>query len=170
VVRSARTLGLTQQPFLIRQSVNTASVRQAVLADLAELAVLFDQYRRFQGQPSDLAAARLFLSERFNHGEAVLFVAEEGPRPLGFAQLYPSFSSVSLQRVFILNDLFVAEAGRRKGIASLLLSAVESYARSLGAVRISLNVAQSNLSAQALYAARGWTKDAEFFMFHRYPT
>ena len=145
------------------------TVRQAVLADLAQLAVLFDQYRQFQGQPTDLAAAGDFLRARFDHGEAVVFLAHHGAQPVGFAQLYPSFSSVSLKRVFILNDLFVTEAGRRKGVARGLLAAVEEYAWSLGAARVTLNVARVNVTAQALYAASGWQQDEQFFMYHRYP-
>lgn len=75
-------------------------------------------------------------------------------RPVGMAQLYPSFSSTALARVFILNDLFVSEAGRRAGVATALLQAVENYAWTFGACRVSLNVAQSNLPAQDLYRAR----------------
>lgn len=149
--------------------MNAVTVRQAVAADLDVLASLFDQYRQFQGQASDVDAARSFLRERFDHGESVIFIALGGQRAVGFAQLYPSFSSVSLSRVFILNDLFVHDAGRRHGVASQLLSALESYAWSFGAARISLNVARSNVSAQALYAARGWKADDQFFMFHRFP-
>jgi hypothetical protein len=78
--------------------MNSTSVRQAVLADLEELAALFDQYRQFQGQASDVAAACSFLRERFDHGESVLFICHEGATAVGFAQLYPSFSSVSLSR------------------------------------------------------------------------
>ena len=163
-------------------------VRQAVLADLEPAAVLFDAYRRFQGRAADLPAARDFLRERFEHGQSVVFLAHgaahggggpqagEAPRegrpegePLGFAQLYPSFSSVALARVFILNDLFVAEAGRRKGVASALLAAVEAHAWAHGACRVTLNVAHGNLEGQALYRARGWTQDAQFHMFHRFP-
>ncbi len=76
---------------------------------------------------------------------------------------------MALARVFILNDLFVHDCGRRKGVASKLLAAVEQYAWSLGAVRVTLNVARDNLPGQALYAARGWRQDAQFHMFHRYP-
>jgi len=76
-------------------------------------------------------------------------------QPVGFAQLYPSFSSVALKRVILLNDLFVAAAGRRKGVATQRLAAVEAYAWSLGAVRVTLHVARSNGPAQALYAASG---------------
>lgn len=149
--------------------MNAVTVRQAVAADLDVLASLFDQYRQFQGQAGDVDAARSFLRERFDHGESVIFIALDGQRAVGFAQLYPSFSSVSLSRVFILNDLFVHDAGRRRGVASQLLSALESYAWSFGAARISLNVARSNVSAQALYAACGWKADDQFFMFHRFP-
>jgi GNAT superfamily N-acetyltransferase len=145
------------------------TVRQAALSDMASLTPLFDQYRQFQGQPSDLPAARAFLQARFDHGESVVFMAHDADTPLGFAQLYPSYSSVALARVFVLNDLFVHESGRRKGVATGLLAAVEAYAESLGAVRISLNVARDNVAGQALYEARGWRPDAQFFMYHRLP-
>ncbi len=145
------------------------TVRQAVLADLEALASLFDQYRRFQGQPGNLPAASAFLRDRFDHGESVLFIAFDGETPVGFAQLYPSFSSVTLSRVYILNDLYVAEAGRRRGVASALLAALEAYAWTFGAARVTLNVARDNTSAQALYQSQGWSQDQQFHMFHRFP-
>ena len=80
------------------------AVRQAVFADLKEVAELFNQYREFQGKISDLAAARSFLAARFNHGESVIFIAHDESDPVGIAQLYPSYSSASLARIFILND------------------------------------------------------------------
>jgi GNAT superfamily N-acetyltransferase len=144
------------------------SVRQAVFSDLEPLARLFDQYRQFQGRQSDLPAARDFLRARFDHGESVIFISHEDEDPIGFAQLYPSFSSVALARVFVLNDLFVRESGRRQGVASRLLAAIEAYASSLGAVRITLSVARDNGSAQALYESRGWAQDERFHMYHRH--
>jgi ribosomal protein S18 acetylase RimI-like enzyme len=155
--------------------MNPVTTRQAVFADLEALAVLLDAHRQFQGQPADVAAAREFLRQRFEHGESVLFIAEArgadgGSTPLGLAQLYPSFSTTALARVFILNDLFVHEAGRRRGVASALLAAVEHYAFRHGAVRITLNVARDNEAGQALYKACGWVADSHFHMFHRYPT
>ena len=149
--------------------MNSTVVRQAVFSDLIELSELFDQYRVFQGKDSDLSAGRGFLQARFNYGDSVIFIAHESSAPLGFAQLYPSYSSTSLARVFILNDLFVHEKGRRKGVASKLLAAVEGYAWSHGAARVTLNVAKDNESGQALYEGQGWSKDAQFFMYHRYP-
>ena len=161
---------MDKQPVDMQPDDRQVDVRQAVLADLDDLAALFDDYRQFQKQASDLDAARAFLRARFDHGESVLFIARDGDTPLGFAQLYPSFSSVALARVFVLNDLFVNVAGRRRGVASALLAAVESHAFALGAVRVSLNVAKDNPVAQQLYQARGWKRDEQFDMFHRFPS
>lgn len=144
-------------------------VRQAVAADLEAVAAIFDEYRQFQGKASDVAACRAFLRDRFDHGESVVFLAGIDGRAVGMAQLYPSYSSVALARVFVLNDLFVCAPARRTGAASALLAAVEGYAWTFGACRVSLNVARSNRQAQELYRARGWVEDAEFFMFHRLP-
>ena len=146
--------------------MSTITVRQAALSDIEALAPLFDGYRQFYGRPSDISAAREFLLERLNHDESVLFIAHEDNKPVGFTQLYPSFSSVSLARVFILNDLFVYEHARRKGIASNLMSAATQFANSLGAVRVSLSTATSNETAQALYQSAGWKRDEQFYVYH----
>ena len=145
------------------------TVRQAVLADLPVLAPLFDGYRRFYGRPADVAAAQTFLRERFDRGESVIFLAHAAGEPAGFTQLYPSFSSVSLARVFILNDLFVVPERRRTGVGSQLLRAATEHARALGAVRVSLNTDIQNTSAQAVYEARGWKRDREYFAYHFAP-
>jgi GNAT superfamily N-acetyltransferase len=151
-------------------TMNNITVRQAVLSDIDELTGLFNQYREFQGKASDLPGARGFLQARLDHGESILFIAHQRQTPAGFTQLYPSFSSVSLARVFILNDLFVHESGRRKGIASKLLQAAEDYAWSLGAARVTLNVDKTNSQGQALYEAQGWRQDQQFYMYHRFPS
>jgi GNAT superfamily N-acetyltransferase len=146
--------------------MHTITVRQAVLADLDALASLFDEYRQFYGKTSDLPAARSFLLARFNHGESVLFLAQMDEAPVGFTQLYPSFSSASLARVLILNDLFVREQARRSGAATKLLAHAAEYAISVGAVRLSLNTQVTNEAAQTLYRAVGWKRDEDFHAYH----
>jgi ribosomal protein S18 acetylase RimI-like enzyme len=145
---------------------HTITARQAVLADLDALAPLFDGYRQFYGRAADLAAARAFLAERFNHNESVLFIARDGDAAVGFAQLYPSFSSVSLARTFILNDLFVSEGNRGQGVAKQLLAAAAHHAQSLGAIRLTLSTATTNTAAQSVYEAAGWQRDAQFYVYH----
>jgi len=141
------------------------TVRQATIQDLEQLVPLFDGYRQFYGRASDVAAAREFLLARFTHNESTLFIAHEGERTIGFTQLYPSFSSISLARIFVLNDLFVHEHARRKGVASALLSAAVNFATALGADRLSLSTAITNDAAQALYHSAGWKRDDQFLVY-----
>jgi GNAT superfamily N-acetyltransferase len=149
--------------------MNQIVTRQAILDDLDAVVPLFDAYRQFYNQPSDPLAARVFLRGKFNHGESVIFLAWEGPTPVGFTQLFPSFSSVSMARIFLLNDLFVVPSHRRQGVGAGLLDAAVQYGRSLGAVRLSLTTNIANLNAQATYEARGWKRDEAFYVYHFLP-
>ena len=133
-------------------------IRRAGPADVDALAVLFDAYRQFYEQPSNVAAARAFLAERLQRGESVIFVAA-GDQLLGFTQLYPSFSSVSLRRMWILNDLFVRPVGRRSGIARRLLERARDWATETGAKGLALATAPDNEAARALYESCGWRAD-----------
>jgi GNAT superfamily N-acetyltransferase len=150
--------------------MQTTVTRQAILDDLEALVPLFDAYRQFYKQASDLQAARVFLQGKFNHGESVIFLAWEGPKAVGFTQLFPSFSSVSMARTFLLNDLFVLPSHRRQGIASDLLNAAIAYGHAMGAVRISLTTDIANATAQATYEAQGWQRDQAFYTYHFLPT
>src|SRR5436190_18552595 len=94
--------------------------RQATVDDLDLLVPLFDSYRQFYRQPSEPERARRFLLERFEHNQSVIFLAFEGAGARGFTQLYPSFSSGAMARIFILNDLFVAPEARARGAGSAL--------------------------------------------------
>jgi GNAT superfamily N-acetyltransferase len=152
--------------------VSAITVRQATLAhpgDLDAAARLFDGYRQFQGEPANENVARNFLRARLEKNESVVFLASAQGAAIGFAQLYPSFSSVSLAPVIILNDLFVHESGRGKKVGSALLDAIEAFAWAQGAARVTLNVARLNTAAQAVYEARGWLRDQQFFMYQRFP-
>ncbi len=142
------------------------TIRQAVLPDLDLIVPLFDGYRQFYGRDSNPEGARNFLRERFNHGESIVFLAFEGEVPVGFTQLYPSFSSQLMARSYVLNDLFVAPQGRRKGVGTALLSAAVKYASNIGAVRVSLATAVTNATAQAVYEAAGWKRDEQFLVYH----
>jgi GNAT superfamily N-acetyltransferase len=143
------------------------SVR-AELDDLDALVPLFDAYRRFYGQTSDLAAARAFLADRFKRGESVIFLAVVDGAIVGFTQLYPSFSSVSMKRLWVLNDLFVTPDARKSGAGRALLERAERWAAETGAKGLTLSTQITNLTAQRLYEACGWTRDDEFIHYHRF--
>jgi GNAT superfamily N-acetyltransferase len=138
-------------------------VKRAALEDLEAVAPLFDAYRQFYGQRSDLAAARAFLAERLGRDESVVFIAlaAEGDA-LGFTQLYPSFSSVSLKRLWVLNDLFVGPGARREGVGRRLLDRARDWAIETGAKGLILATAVTNGAAQSLYESCGWRRDDEY--------
>ena len=139
-------------------------ILRASLADVSGLAPLFDAYPVFYGRPSDLEIAERFLRDRLDANESGIFFWR--PSSLdslaGFTQLYPSFSSVSAGRIWILNDLFVAPETRRLGVARMLIQAAHDHARETGALRVVLSTAHTNQSAQALYESIGYVRDTEF--------
>jgi ribosomal protein S18 acetylase RimI-like enzyme len=143
------------------------TVRQATIVDLDLVAPLFDAYRQFYRKPADLALAKRFLLERFQHNESIIFVAigDDGAA-LGFVQMFPSFSSGAAARILILNDLFVVPDARRMGVGKLLLRAAADFGRAAGAVRLTLSTEVTNKNAQALYESEGWTLQTDFNVYN----
>lgn len=140
---------------------NRIATTRATPADLDALAPLFDAYRVFYRQTADLATARAFLLERLQRDESVIILARyrDGRDTLGFTQLYPAFSSVSVRRIWILNDLFVAPEARQLGVARSLMEAARAFASATGALRLVLETAEDNLPAQELYEALGYARE-----------
>jgi GNAT superfamily N-acetyltransferase len=145
---------------------------QATSEHLETLATLFDAYRQFYKEAPDLDGARAFLAERIAHGESLLFLAllDQGGQeiPAGLAQLYPSFSSASMRRLWILNDLFVAPEARKRGVGRALLQAAREHAEHTGAKGLELMTARDNYPAQALYESMGWQRDEVFLPYTLY--
>jgi ribosomal protein S18 acetylase RimI-like enzyme len=140
-------------------------IYQASLEDLEEVSRLFNLYRIFYEQPSDRAGAEDFIEERLTQKDSVIFVIKEKVSYLGFTQLYPSFSSVSMKKTWILNDLFVAEEARKKGAGAMLMNKAREFAEETGAKSISLSTAFNNHSAQRLYERLGYKRDEQFFHY-----
>jgi GNAT superfamily N-acetyltransferase len=103
------------------------------------------------------------------NNESVVFIARDasGGETLGFAQLYPLFSSTQMKPVWLLNDLFVVPAARRRGVAKALMNATEAFARETGANQLMLSTHVNNRTAQRVYEAAGWRRDDEFYTYLR---
>jgi ribosomal protein S18 acetylase RimI-like enzyme len=129
---------------------------------------LFDRYRVFYKQPSDPDLAGRFIQARLDRNESTIFVAMEGDTAVGFVQLYPLFSSVSAARNWILNDLFVEPAFRRRRIGGALIQAALDFSREQGGKFVELETAVDNAVAQELYERIGFAKripDTSFFLY-----
>ncbi|MEC1542124.1 GNAT family N-acetyltransferase [Bacillus subtilis] len=138
------------------------NIRQAKTSDAAALAPLFNQYREFYRQASDLQGAEAYLKARLENHESVILIAEENGEFIGFTQLYPTFSSVSMKRIYILNDLFVVPYARTKGAGCRLLSAAKDYAEGNGAKCLTLQTEHHNRKGRSLYEQNGYEEDTGF--------
>ncbi len=146
--------------------MNRIQIRRADIHDLGLITPLFDLYRQFYEQASDLVSAKSFLQQRIRQNESVIFLALDGTDAVGFTQLYPEFSSVSMARTFLLNDLYVVSSHRRHGVGSLLLAAAVAHAKAEQAVRLSLTTNAANATAQSVYEAQGWAREKAFLTYN----
>ena len=150
--------------------MNNYRIERVVLDDLERLIPLFDEYRVFYGAASDREGARAFLADRLKLNESVILMVVEGEgdekRARGFTQLYPSFSSVTMERLWILNDLFVTAETRGQGLGAMLLESARDYAVSTNTKGLSLTTMTENVGAQRLYEAHGYIRDDEFFTYN----
>lgn len=138
---------------------------KATINDLDAVTELFDLYRQFYQQLPDSEGAREFLKTRILNGESVIFIAYEEAEAVGFTQLYPSFSSVSMKRSWILNDLFVKKEYRGKGAGEKLIHKAIEMARDTGAKGVLLETASDNIPAQGLYEKIGFKRETHYFYY-----
>ncbi|AYC31472.1 GNAT family N-acetyltransferase [Pseudomonas cavernae] len=137
---------------------------QASLEHLDLLTPLFVRYREFYGELAFPEASRRFLEKRLRRKESVVYLAlaDNDDKLLGFCQLYPSYSSLSLKRVWILNDIFVAEDARRQLVADRLLQTAKKMAKETNAVRMRVSTQIDNEVAHRVYESIGFHEDREF--------
>ena len=137
---------------------------QATLEHLDLLTPLFIKYREFYGELPFPDSSRKFLETRLKRKESVIYLAlaDDEDKLLGFCQLYPSFSSLSLKRVWILNDIYVAEDARRQLVADNLMRTAKKMAKETHAVRLRVSTSSNNNVAQKTYESMGFREDSEF--------
>lgn len=138
----------------------------AELEDLPELSRLFDAYRVFYQQESDVLGAEDFLRQRMENQESYIWLGIVEEEVVGFTQLYPIFSSVSMQQAWLLNDLYVARETRRQGVAQALIAEALEFSRGTGSKGILLETAQDNLKAQQLYEKIGFVREKNQYFFY----
>jgi len=136
--------------------------RKATKLDIKDLSKLFDKYRIFYENKTDVETAEKFLTQRLQNGESEIFVAEnEESKIVGFIQLHPIFSSTRMQKLWLLNDLFVDENYRGKGVSVLLINQSKKLCKQTEACGLILETAKTNEIGNHLYHKTGFTLDIE---------
>ncbi len=140
--------------------------RQATISDIKSLNRLFDLYRVFYNQESNLKASKLFLLERFENKDSKIFVTEDSGILVGFVQLYPIFSSTQMKRLWLLNDLFVDESYRGKGYSKGLIEAAKNLANETNSAGLLLETDKNNFVGNLLYPKVGFKLDENHNYYH----
>lgn len=138
--------------------------RRATLEDIDALTEMFNQYLLFYKKNASLEEQKKYLYERLKNEEAIVFLAiDTHHKPVGFALLYITFSSLLLNKIVILNDLYVDSNLRKNGFAKKLIEETKNYAREIDAPVIRLRTAKNNFTAQALYQKMGFVRDEHLY-------
>ena len=135
---------------------------------LEDIALLFNGYRMFYEQKSDLEGAKEFIKERILQEESYIFIAYEEDKPVGFVQLFPFFTSVGMKRAYVLNDLFVDPSCRGKGAGQALMQKAFHFCNEKNGRFVLLQTATSNHAAKALYERVGMELESESDWYIKY--
>lgn len=140
------------------------NIVKAHIEHLDLIVSLFDAYRVFYRKPSDKDAAKQFLFNRLKNRDSIIYLAFIDDKAVGFTQLYSLFSSVSMQPIYILNDLYVDENFRKQGVGVALLNKAKQLCREQKYKGLGLQTETTN-PAQHLYESLGWEKDPDLQYF-----
>lgn len=137
---------------------------KAQIEDIPDLVPLFDGYRMFYRQESDFTGGMHFLTERISLKESIIYLAYIEENAVGFMQLYRIFSSVSMERMILLNDLYIESNYRGQGVGTALIDTAKELCSKNKYKGLALQT-ETNNPAQKLYESLGFKKDPDLHYF-----
>jgi len=144
----------------------TMQVLPATVEDKAEWLPLWRAYLDFYKHALDDEITDLTFARALESGENLnLLVVKSEGRIIGFATYVLHRSSWARDWYCYLEDLFVAEDQRGRGVARALIAAVAEAGKAKGAERLYWVTDEANKTAQALYEKLATKTD--FIQFRR---
>ena len=143
---------------------HSIKIKKTTRNRLKELSALLDQYRVFYEQETDPKKVYKFLKDRYRKNQSTIYIALINNKIVGFTQLYPTYSTVSLEKFLILSDLFVVKEHRGHGIATQLLNKAKKHCVKNGYKGLALETAANN-PARKLYERERWASDSNFIHY-----
>ena len=121
--------------------------------ELEALLPLIAAYQRFyEVEEIDAERNRAFFHRFLAPSEDGMLLGARGHGELlGYACLYWHFSSLAARETVLMNDLFVTEAARGRGVGRGLIEASAAVTRERGAAGLEWATAPDNHTAQRLY-------------------
>lgn len=127
------------------------------IEEFERLLPLIAAYQRFyEAEDVDEGRNRAFF-RRFlaPSDDGLLLGARSEGRLVGYACLYRHFSSLEAVETVLMNDLYVEEEYRSRGVGRALIEASAEVARERGAPYLEWATAPDNETAQRLYDSTG---------------
>lgn len=134
--------------------MNEYVVTRVATTDVDELVPLMRAYCHFYAvsvaDDEMRALAMALIADPDNEGVQLLARDSDG-HGAGFATVFWSWSTVNACRIGVMNDLFVAEDARGRGVAEQLVAACRAECARRGAKRLVWQTAPENRRARAVY-------------------
>ncbi len=149
--------------------MSNITLRRAGRADAEAVVGLIVALAEFEDLPPPDAEARARLRE---HGfgdtpkfEVLLAETEGASGPVGYALLFPTYSTFLAQPSLYLEDVFVLPDYRRRGIGKALLRECVRVAHEGGYGRLEWTCLDWNTNAQAMYEHMGARRMREWYLY-----
>lgn len=143
----------------------SARAWQIVKADYSNTAhasaiiALLDEYASGPsggGEPLSLHVKDELIPALQRTPSALTLLAFAGETPIGLLNAFETLSTFRAKPLINIHDIAVTANWRRRGIGRALLRAIEEIARQRSCCKLTLEVLENNISAQALYRELGF--------------
>ena len=132
-------------------------IAPVAVEEFEQLLPLIAAYQRFyEVEEIDEERNRSFFRRFLAPSEdGLLLGARSEGRLVGYACLYWHFSSTKATETVLMNDLYVDESARGRGVGRALIEASTEVARERGLASVEWSTAPDNRTAQRLYDSTG---------------
>ena len=130
-------------------------------ADVSDVITLIREFAAFENLSDFCEITEDTLSEAMFGEQTVVdgLIARDGDRPIGYAIFYPNFASFRGQRGLYLEDIYINDEYRGKGVGEAMLREIARIGAARGFERMDFLVLDWNTPALKFYEKLGAVRD-----------
>lgn len=138
-------------------------INKAVEKDIPQIIAFLREFAEYEKLLDylEVTEERLKVALFGENKIAEAIVAFDNETAVGYAIFFPHFSTFRGQCGFFLEDLYICENFRGKGIGEMMLKYIAALAKSRGFERIDFQVLERNVSAIGFYEKLGAERNNE---------
>lgn len=149
-----------------------ATIRKATINDFDEILrlnkALFDYEAQFKHDYNvnwpDETAGKDYFKKKFEDSNSLIFVAEKDSRIIGYILAFIStYSYRSINPICEIENMFIEEKYRKKGIGKMLIEKVREEAKTRNVKRLRVGAIVQNEQAIKFYMSQGFS-DVNLFL------